>query len=73
MTEESLAKPIPFGRHKGKIVEELPSDYLKFLLETPWLEKKYSDFVEPIRTELAYRDRLDKHFYDETYNEEGKG
>jgi len=28
MTEESLAKPIPFGRHKGKIAEKVGANML---------------------------------------------
>lgn len=29
--------PMPFGQFKGKLMRELPMDYLDFLIRQPWL------------------------------------
>ncbi len=39
-----MPKQMPFGKHKGKLLTEVPAEYLKWVLETvddlaPWLEK----------------------------------
>ena len=54
-----------FGKFKGLDIEDIPSDYLKYLVESDWFEDKYPDFVKPIEDELAFRDRWNSHFYGE--------
>lgn len=51
-----------FGKHKGSDVEELPRDYLEWLvdkLEIPVVghadRQKYLDFMSEVEDELAYR------------------
>lgn len=29
--------PMPWGQHKGKAMEDVPSDYLLWLLRQPWI------------------------------------
>ena len=58
---DSLTRPLSFGKHEGEDIEDIPSDYLRWLLETEWFDKKHVDMVEPIETELEFRDRFDKH------------
>ena len=56
----------PFGKHSGKEVEEVPSDYLWWLMEQEWFEtdRWYELYVE-VEDELEVRDRSDAHFYEE--------
>jgi len=56
---------IPFGKYIGKEIEETPDDYLTWLLESSWFDKKYPKYIKPIEDELAYRERWDKHLYRE--------
>jgi hypothetical protein len=30
--------PMPWGKHKGKPLKELPADYLLWLYEQPWIK-----------------------------------
>jgi len=60
---------LPFGNYKGKDIEDIPTDYLKWLLETDWFDKKYPELVDEIETELKYRDDWDKHFYSKGRND----
>lgn len=53
---------MPFGMHKDKEIETIPSRYLKFLLESDWFEEKYLYLVNEIEEELAFRDTWHKHF-----------
>jgi len=60
---------LPFGNHKGQDIESIPSDYLKWLLESDWFDKKYPELVEEVEDELKYRDDWDKHFYSKGRND----
>jgi len=53
-----------WSKHKGKEVEEVPSDYLHWLIEQDWMEKeRLEELYEAIEYELDVRDRSDGHFY----------
>ena len=51
-----------FGKYKGKDIEDVPSSYLKYLLESDWFDKKYPDLVKEMDKELKYRNDWNKHF-----------
>jgi uncharacterized protein (DUF3820 family) len=53
-----------FGKYKGHLISDIPSNYLSYLLTADWVEEKYPDLLEPINTELAFRTNWNKHFYD---------
>ena len=56
---------LPFGKHRGKDIGEIPSNYLTWLLEQDWMEEdQYDDLFEEIAWEMATRERSDAHFYD---------
>lgn len=62
---ESKSQPVlcPVGKeHKGKDIEEVPSQFLRYLLETPWFDQKFPEVAKAMDAELAYRDKWDKHF-----------
>jgi len=55
---------MPFGRHKGEAIEDVPSDYLYWLMGDdidPLLKKE-------IVLEYDCRVKNDTHFYSENYN-----
>jgi uncharacterized protein (DUF3820 family) len=56
---------IPFGKFKGKVLEEINSGYLRWLAEEEWFEKKYPELIEPVEDELNWRTTMNRHFYDE--------
>lgn len=50
---------MPFGKHKGRIIEELPSSYLRWLAEN--LEDE-DEVVEAAEAEYNYRRDHGGHF-----------
>ena len=54
-----------FGKYKGLNVEELPSDYLKWLTFQDWCEEKFPNVLREAEEELAFRTTSNKHFYQE--------
>ena len=56
---------IPFGKHKGKEIEEIPSDYLRWLIDQDFIEEeKHAELYESIEEEIAIRERSYGHFYE---------
>lgn len=56
---------IQFGeKYKGKSVSETPSSFLRFCLESDWMERKYPDSVEIFEEELSWRTTWDQYFED---------
>ena len=56
---------MPFGKHRGKDIGDVPSNYLYWLLEQDWMgEKKNWELLEAIEHEIAVRDRSYAHFYE---------
>lgn len=53
--------PIPFGMHKGSVIEELPDHYLKWLTYQDWLENKHPTLMGKIEGELVWRKMHDEH------------
>ena len=53
---------IPFGKYKGRTLDEIPSDYLRWVLNDID-ENQYPGLFEEIEEELAIRDRSYAHFY----------
>lgn len=51
-------KTLPRGPHKGKLVEETPTEYLETIVDT-WSEE---DWVVLAQAELAWRDHSGGHF-----------
>jgi len=58
---------LPFGRSQKerKSVGELPSNYLRWLLEQDFFERQYEELVEPVEQELEWRTNQNCHFYDD--------
>jgi len=54
-TSESLWI-LPFGKHKGKEIESIPSSYLEWLTEQDWFCKQYKHGLEQIEKEMKFRD-----------------
>lgn len=63
MTNTTRKKPqwiIPFGKHKGKPLSDIPTSYLEFLTEQDWFLEKFRPAAELIGAELHDR-FLDKN------------
>jgi len=56
---------VNFGKYKGLNVDEIPSDYLKWLTLQDWCEEKFSHLLKEAEEELAFRATWDRHFYQE--------
>lgn len=57
---------IPFGKHKGEDLADIPSDYLEWLLENyePKTERE-DHLLDAVLREFNYRDENDGHFREE--------
>ena len=63
MTNTTHKKPqwiIPFGKHKGKPLSDIPTSYLEFLTEQDWFLEKFRPAAKLIGAELHDR-FLDKN------------
>lgn len=58
---------LPFGKFKGREIEETPSGYLKWLVLQDWFEEQYTELLKEAEEELAFRDIWCKHFYEEEW------
>ena len=50
---------IPFGKYKGKDIEDIDEGYLKWLLEQDWFVQKFEKGAKAIAQELQYRSTFD--------------
>lgn len=50
---------LKFGKHKGKLIQEIPSDYLKWIVQT-WEPKRpyFKTLINNARYELAQRQNI---------------
>jgi uncharacterized protein (DUF3820 family) len=46
--EPSCTAILPFGKHKGMAVEEVPKDYLSWLIAQDWFRDKFSGLYKDI-------------------------
>ena len=53
---------IPFGKHEGKTIEEIETNYLIWLLGQEWFKEKFEELFAAVDQEINYRDKFDKHF-----------
>ncbi len=51
---------IHFGKHRGKDIEDIPSDYLKWLSENC----DFEDVAEAADEEYQYREKFNCHHWD---------
>jgi len=52
---------LPFGKFKGRTIEDVPSDYLKWLRDNSSDE----DILEACEAELSYRTDHNAHFHED--------
>lgn len=57
---ESCETVVPFGKYRGKTIEEIPSGYLKWLAENC----DNDDICEAADKEYQWRNQHSKHFWD---------
>lgn len=39
-------EPMPFGKHEGTKLQDLPANYVEWLLEQEWFQDEYPDYYE---------------------------
>lgn len=61
---DSLGR-IPFGKFKGKDMEDVPNSYLEWIIGEDWFKEKYPVLGANIKKELEYRERFDLKIRDE--------
>ncbi len=57
---------IPFGKFKGKDIEDVPDSYLIWVSGELWFKTREPKLYENIKKEIAYRDKFDLHVVGET-------
>ncbi len=58
---------LPFGKHKGKVLNEVPAAYLIWCCEQPWFIDGFEDLKEWIEEnfeeiEVRMKDEREEHF-----------
>lgn len=48
---------VPFGKHKGEQVGDLPVSYMRWCLDQEWFEEQYPDLVTAFENEIRFRER----------------
>jgi uncharacterized protein (DUF3820 family) len=46
---------MPFGSHKGELLADIPSSYLKWILDQEFVEEKYPKLYRLAKMEEQYR------------------
>jgi len=49
---------IPFGKHRGSGIEDVPTSYLEWLTEQDWFTEKFSEGAKAVGKELEFRQRF---------------
>jgi hypothetical protein len=49
---------MPFGKHEGEDIEDIPTSYLRWLLDQEWFPEKYPRGYEYADAELNYREQF---------------
>lgn len=49
---------IPFGKHKGELLADIPNSYLNWLLDQEFFETKFKPIWEMAKQEIAYRNKF---------------
>jgi len=47
------------GIHKDKDIEDIPNQYLEYIVLQNWFEKKYPDLLKAAESEIEYRKKFD--------------
>ena len=50
--------PLPFGKHKGELVADIPNSYLEWLSGQEFVEDKFPKLFDIVNQEIAYRERF---------------
>ena len=59
-----MSSIMPIGKnHRGKVIEDVPSDFLKWCLNQEWFLDQYPELSDEIEKELGFRSDWNKHFY----------
>lgn len=59
MTVRHRDMQIPFGKHRGTLIADIPCSYLGYLLEQDWFFEKFRDLCEQVVIEVDYRKKFD--------------
>lgn len=46
---------IPFGKHRGELLADIPNSYLEWLLEQEFFEEKFPEHYTMSKKEMEYR------------------
>jgi len=54
---------MPFGKYKEYEIEDIPSNYLKYMLDQPGFIDNNTHLADQFQKELDVRDKSNAHFY----------
>lgn len=46
---------IPFGKHRGELIADVPTSYLNWLMDQEWTHSQFSSLMKQVRIELDFR------------------
>ena len=49
---------MPFGKYEGEAVEDVPYQYLRWLIDQEFFQDDYEEECELVAAEMQYRDRF---------------
>ena len=49
--------PIPFGKFKDKLIADIDTSYLNYLIGEDWFQVKFQELYNQVKIELVYRTR----------------
>lgn len=52
----------PFGKYASKLIDEIGSGYLTWLIDQDWMEEKFPDLLEAVEAEIEWRTIHNQHF-----------
>ena len=52
---------MPLGKHKNKMIGEIPDNYLIWITDEDWFNQKYPNLSNHILLEIAWRNEMNDH------------
>ena len=64
---------IPFGKHKGTALRDIPDTYFKWLLDQPWAHEKFATLVDAVQKVMKIPESVRSSKLTTTYRSQTEG